>query len=169
MTKVNNRQVIRRLAFRELKANRKMNVVVILSIVLTCILFTALTSVGGSLINGIQQETMRQVGGNRMAGLKCVLPEDHEKVKADSAACDVVYRIIVGRAVNDELKKISVELNCAGNDEAAEAMFCLPTTGRLPEKVDEIAVSTLVLDELELPHELGTEVPIILDRDGEIT
>ena len=169
MTKVNNRQVIRRLAFRELKANRKMNVVVILSIVLTCILFTALTSVGGSLINGIQQETMRQVGGNRMAGLKYVLPEDHEKVKADSAACDVVYRIIVGRAVNDELKKISVEINCAGNEESAEAMFCLPTTGRLPEKENEIAVSTLVLDELGLPHELGIEVPIILDRDGEIT
>lgn len=169
MNKVNNRKVIRRLAFRELKSNRKMNLMVILSIVLTCILFTALTSIGGSLINGIQRETMRQVGGDRMAGFKYVLPEDYEKVKADSAVRDVVYRIIVGRAVNQEFKNIAVEMNCAGNESAAKSMFCAPTTGRLPESEDEIAVSTLVLDELNLPHELGTAVPVTMDVDGRIT
>ena len=147
MTKVNNKKVINRLAFRELKANHKINFVVILSIVLTCILFTALTSIGGTLINGIQRETMRQVGGDRMAGLKCVLPEDYEKVCGDRAARDVVYRIIVGNAVNDAIKNISVEVNCAGDENAAKASFCNPTTGRLPESYDEIAVSTLVLDE----------------------
>lgn len=169
MTKVNNRQVIRRLAFRELRSNRKMNFVVILSIVLTCILFTALTSIGGGLVNGIQRETMRQVGGDKMAGLKCVLPEDYEKVKADRAARDVVYRILVGNAVNPEFKNISVEFNCAGDEDAAKSMFCAPTTGRLPESVDEIAVSTLVLDELQLPYELGETIPITLDVDGRIT
>ena len=50
MIKVKNRSVIRRLAFREMKSNRKMNIVVIVSIMLTCILFTVLTSIGGSLI-----------------------------------------------------------------------------------------------------------------------
>ena len=169
MTKVNNRRVIRRLAFRELKSDWKMNLMVILSIVLTCILFTALISIGGGLVNGIQRETMRQVGGDKMAGLKCVLPEDYEKVKEDSATRDVVYRIIVGNAVNEDLKNISVEINCAENDDAAKSMFCAPTTGRLPESAEEIAVSTLVLDELHLPHELGTTVPITLDVDGEIT
>ena len=169
MTKVNNGKVIRRLAFRELKNNRKMNFVVILSIILTCILFTALTSIGGSLINGAQQETMRQVGGDRMAGLKCVLPEDYEKVKADSATRNVVYRIIVGNAVNKDFKNISVEVNCAENENSAKALFSNPTTGRLPQSYDEIAVSTLVLDELGLPHELGTIVPITLNVDGEIS
>ena len=169
MNKVNNRKVIRRLAFRELKSNRKMNLMVILSIVLTCILFTALTSIGGSLVNGIQRETMRQVGGDRMAGLKYVLPEDYEKVKADSAVKDAVYRIIVGRAVNPEFKNIAVEVNCAGTEDAAKATFCAPTTGRLPKSEDEIAVSTLVLDELNLPYELGVTVPVTLDVDGEVS
>ncbi|HAJ96842.1 MAG TPA: hypothetical protein DCO72_03810 [Ruminococcus sp.] len=169
MTKVNNRKVIQRLAFRELKNNPKMNFVVILSIILTCILFTALTSVGGSLINGIQQETMRQVGSDRMAGLKCVLPEDYEKVKADNATRDVVYRIIVGQVANDDLKNISAEVNCAGDENSAKALFCNPTTGRLPQDYDEIAVSTLVLDELKIPHELGTIIPIKLDIDGDIS
>ena len=169
MLKVNNRQVVRRLAFRELLAHRKLNFVVILSIILSCVLFTALTSVGGSLINGAQQETMRQVGGDRMAGLKCVLPEDYEKVKADKATRAVVYRIVVGQAVGDSIKNISVEVNCAGNEDAAAALFCKPTTGRLPGRFNEIAASTLVLDELGLPHELGTSVPITLDVDGKIS
>lgn len=169
MTKVKNHSVIRRLAFREMRSNRKLNIVVIVSIMLTCILFTALTSIGGSLINGMQQETMRQVGGDRMAGLKCVLPEDHEKVKSDSAARDVVYRIVVGWAVNDKLKNISAEIDCAGDENAAKAVFCDPTTGKLPESLDEIAVSTIVLDELGLPHELGVTVPITLDIDGSIS
>lgn len=169
MTKVNNRKVIRRLAIRELKSNRKMSVVLIASIILTCILFTALTSIGGGLMNGTQQETMRQVGGSSMAELKYVLPEDYEKVKADHATRDVSYRIIVGQAVNEDFKNISVEVNCAGDEKAAEEMFCNPTTGRLPESYDEIATSTLVLDELGLPYELGETVPITLDRDGEIT
>lgn len=169
MTKVNNREVIRRLAVRQIKSSRKMNAVVICSIILTCILFTALTTIGGSLLNGSQQETMRMVGGSRMAGLKYVLPEDYENVRSDYAVRDVVYRIIVGNAVNEDFKNISVEVNCAGDENEARAMFCMPTEGRLPQSYDEIAVSTLVLDELNLPYELGITVPIILDIDGEIS
>ena len=108
MIKIKNQAVIRRLAFRELKSNCKMNLVLMFAIVLTCVLFTALISVGGSLINGTQQETMRQVGGDRMAGLKCVLPEDYEKVKADSETRDVVYRIVVGVVADENLKNMSL-------------------------------------------------------------
>jgi len=169
MTKVANKQVIRRLAFRELKANRRMNFVVILSIVLTCILFTALTSVGGSLINGTQQENMRQAGTDRMAGMDLMLPEDYEKVKNDSATQDVVYQIVVGSAVNTELEGIYAELRCAGDENAARAAFSDPTAGRLPESRDEIALNTTVLDKLGLPHEIGTTVPITLDTDGNIS
>ena len=96
MTRVNNRKIMHDLAVRELKTNRKMSVVVVVSIILTCVLFTALTSIGGGLLSGAQQETMRQVGGDSMAGLKYVLPEDYEKVKEDGATRDVCYRIIVG-------------------------------------------------------------------------
>ena len=169
MMKVNNHKVIHRLAFRELKTNQKMNFVVILSIILTCILFTALTSIGGSLINGSQREAMRQVGTERMASLKYILPEDYEKITSDSETQDVVYHIIVGWAVNDDFKNISVEIDCAGDENAAEADFNNPTTGRLPQSHDEIAVSTILLDELKLPYELGINIPIVLDVDGNIS
>ncbi|SDA11850.1 putative ABC transport system permease protein [Ruminococcus sp. YE71] len=167
MTKVNNRRLIRRLAVRELKKDRKMSFVVILSIVLTCVLFTVLATIGGSLINGSQQETMRQVGASSMAGLKYVLPEDAEKVAADSKTRNVSSRIIVGQVSDERLRNFRAEVNCALSLQNAEAMFCAPTEGRLPESFDEVAVSTLFLDELGLPHELGITVPmkmIINDR-----
>ena len=104
-----------------------------------------------------------------MAGLKYVLPEDYEKVRKDSATRDVVYRIIVGNAVNSAFKNFSVEINFAGDEDAAKAGFSEPTTGRLPESYDEIAVSTLVLEALGLPQELGTTVPITLNVDGDIS
>lgn len=169
MNKVDNRRVIKRLALREIKSGKMMNVVIALSIALTCILFTGLASIGGGLLNEIQQETMRQVGGDRMAGLKYALSDDLEKITADKATKDVIYRIIVGEAINDELKNISAEISCAGDDEAARASFCYPEAGRLPKEFDEIAMSTIVLDELGLPYELGTSVPITLNIDGQVT
>ena len=113
MLKVDNREPVRRLALRQLRNSKRMNAVIVLSIILTCVMFTALVVIGGSLVNGFQQETMRQVGGNRMAGLKYVLPEDYEKVKNDPAVRDVVCRSIVGFAGNEEFKNISVEVNCS--------------------------------------------------------
>ena len=59
MIKVSNRKIIRHIALQELKNSKKMNAVVVMSIILTCLMFTSLTSIGGSLMNGIREETMR--------------------------------------------------------------------------------------------------------------
>lgn len=167
MSKVKNQQMIRLLALRELKTSRRMNIVMILSVILTCIMFTCIASIGGNTILAFQDQNMRMVGGDHMAGLKYVLPEDYEKVARDSKTRDVVYRIIVGTAINEELHDIYTEVNHAGNAEAARACFSEPTTGRLPEKMEEIALSSLILEALGLPKELGVRVPLTLKIDGE--
>lgn len=168
MNKVKNQKLIRLLAFREWKASRRMNVVLILSVILTCILFTCVASIGGNTVLAFQEQSMRMVGGDHMAGFKYVLPPLYDKVVADPKTKDVVYRIIVGSGINEEFRNIRTELNCAGSDDAAKACFALPTTGRLPEGIDEIAVSTLILEELHLPSELGTLVPLKIDVDGTV-
>ena len=167
MSKVKNHRAINLLALRELKTSRRMNFVLVISVILTCVMFTCIANIGGNIVLGFQQQTMRMVGGDRMAGIKYVLPEDYEKVRADSKTKDMVWRSIVGNAVNDDFQSIRVEVNCAGNDDAAKACFAQPTTGRLPEKLEEIAVSSLVLEELGLPKELGITLPLTLDIDGQ--
>ena len=129
MWKVKNKKVINRLSRRTLAARQKKNIVVILAILLTTMLFTALFTVAGALNESFQESTMRQVGGKSMAGLKCILPEDFEKIAKDSAVKSPSYRIVVGNAINEELLKVSTEVNYA-EDENAKDMFCYPTTGR---------------------------------------
>ncbi|MBE5864169.1 MAG: FtsX-like permease family protein [Lachnospiraceae bacterium] len=168
MSNVKNQKMIKLLAQRELRTSKRMNIVLILSVVLTCVMFTCIASVGGNLLLALRNQTMRMVGGDRMAGLKYVLPADYEKVLADGKTRDVVYRIIVGRAINEDFQSFGVELNCAGDDRAAQAAFSLPSVGRLPEKMDEMAPSTMVLEALGLPSELGTRVPLKIDIDGRL-
>ena len=169
MSKVKNKAVIRSLAFREFRKSGKMNCIVIFSVILTCVMFAALASVGGALINGFQNESMRAVGAKSMAGFKFCMEEDYEKIRSDRSVTGVTYRIIVGSVINDELKDLNVELNHAGSDAEAKDSFCFPETGRLPESEDEIAVSTLMLDRLGLPYETGVKVPVVLNIDGEIS
>lgn len=168
MHKVKNQKVIRRLSTKTLLANKKKNLVAILAIMLTCILFTAVFSIGGSLLKSTEESTMRQVGGSHMAGLKYARWEDYDKLSGDSAVKDICAAIIVGRAVNDELSDLNTEVNWA-DDKYARFSFCEPEKGRMPEKRDEIAASSLVLEALGVPCEIGAKVPLRIDVDGEVT
>lgn len=165
MWKVKNKKVINRLSRRTLAARRKKNIVVILAILLTTMMFTALFTIAGAMNESFQESTMRQVGGKSMAGLKCILPEDFEKIAKDSAVKDPSYRIIVGNAINEELLKVSTEVNYA-EDENAKDMFCYPTEGTMPKKRLEVATSTVVLEELGIPCRVGENVPLTISVGG---
>ena len=60
--KVSNRGCIRRLSLRSLLANRTRNIVAVLAIALTAMLFTSLFTIALSINEGIQQNNFRQAG-----------------------------------------------------------------------------------------------------------
>ena len=70
MYRVNNQRAVRRLADRSFRASRSRNIIAVLAIALTALLFTALFTVGSGLIENTQRQTMRQAGGDGMAVLK---------------------------------------------------------------------------------------------------
>lgn len=165
MRKVKNKQVIRRVADRTRKAGRGRNIIAVLAIALTTLLFTSVFTIGGSLVEKTQQETMRQVGGSAHAGFKYLTQEEYDILKKDPKLKEVSRRILVGEAVNDDLKKLRTEVGYY-EDLEAKFSFCYPEKGHMPEKEDEIVTSDLVLKELGIPLKLGTKVPIVLDIDG---
>ena len=63
MTKVNNRRAIRNLAISSIRANVKKYAVMVCAVILTTILFSSFFTVGGSMINEMQEGSMRQSGG----------------------------------------------------------------------------------------------------------
>lgn len=167
MLKVKNQKVIRKISARSLMANKKKNLIAVLAIMLTCILFTAVFSIGGSMIKSSQESTFRQVGGSHMAGLKYALPEDFEKLSKDPAVKDICMAVIVGRGVNDQLSKVNTEVNYA-DDTYARFSFCYPEEGTMPKEKTDIAASTLVLDALGVPRKIGAKVPLEIDIDGRL-
>lgn len=167
MKKVRNGKVCRRLAVKNIRLNKKKNTVVMIAIMLTCILFTSLFTIGGSILKEIRESTMRQVGIKSHAGLKYAREEDYEKLKKDGKVKDCSYRIIIGEVNNSELNHFSTEISYA-EEKAAKWMFAMPTKGTMPKEELDCAVSTLVLDELGIPHKLGVEIPLEFTVHGEI-
>lgn len=167
MLKVKNQKVIKKISTRSLLANKKKNLIAVMAIMLTCIMFTAVFSIGGSIIESMQESTFRQVGGRNMAGIKYGLQEDYDILAKDPAVKNLCKNIIVGRADNSELSKLNVEINYA-DDLYAEMTFNYPEKGTMPKERLDIAASSIVLDEMGIPLEIGQKVPLYLNVDGKV-
>ena len=62
-------------------------------------------------------------------------------------------------AGKDERFGFSVEVRYA-DENMAESFNCLPTTGRLPEKKNEVALSSMVLEAMGVTPKIGEEVTL---------
>lgn len=167
MLKVRNQKAIARLSKKSMQANRLRNVVAIIAIALTATLFTALFTIGGGMMRSMELSTMRQIGTSAHAGYKYLTQAEYDAVKDHPLIKDISYTIIMGRAENPALHKLSVELRYA-EDKAAQWGFCEPEIGAMPKGYQEAAVSTAVLDALGLSHELGQQVPLDFTIRGQI-
>lgn len=167
MLNVGSRKCIRRLSGRSIKNNRTRNVIAVLAVILTAVMFTTLFTIGVSIMDAFQLSTMRQVGTSAHAGFKFLTQEQYDIVKDDPEIKDISYNILIGFGENPEFAKKSVEIRYT-EEKNAEWGFTVPTTGTLPQNRLDIATSTEVLDMLGLPHELGVQVPLEFTGAGGI-
>lgn len=167
MNKVKNRKVIANISQKSLRANRSRNFVAIFAIALTALMFTALFTVGTSMMKTIENQTCRQVGTTSHGGYKFITQEQYDKIAANPMVKDISYNINVGTAENPELKKEYSEIRYS-EDKDAKWGFSYPTTGKMPQKEMEVATTTAVLDALGIPHKLGVEVPLSYYVNGEL-
>ena len=75
MRHVANRACIRRLSFRAFRANGTRNLIAILAILLTTVLFTSLFTIAMSINNSFEQSNFRQIGGFSHGGFKYLTEE----------------------------------------------------------------------------------------------
>lgn len=165
MYNVNSRKAQALVSKRALKYDRVRNITAIIAIILTAAMFTSVFSIGISALNSIQQSTMRQVGTSAHAGFKFISWPQYEKIAKDKKVKDISYNIFIGLAENPELSKTYTEIRYT-EEKAAEWSFCTPETGRLPRSGNEIATSTQVLDALDVPHEIGTQIRLEFTANG---
>lgn len=166
---VSNRKCIRHLSFKSLRASKSRNIVAILAIALTTLLFTSLFTIALSINDGIQQSNFRQVGGYSHGGFKYLSQAQFDALKDDPLIAQRGLRRFVGMPTEVPFNKSHVEISYSDANEAAW-MYCQPVEGRLPEEgTNEAATDTRVLELLGIEPKLGAEFTVRFKVDGHET
>jgi len=167
MMKVSNGGCVRRLGFRSMKAARTRNIIAVLAIALTTVLFTSLFTIAASINYSYQQENFRQMGGDGHGAVKDVTWEQAEELRGDTLVVDSWARLFVGMLMEPPFNKSHVEVSYI-EPHGAPHYFCDPVEGTLPrEGTDEMATDTHILALLGVEPEVGARVtlPITIDCD----
>ncbi len=147
--------ILRTLSRRSFRANRRRNLVAVLAIILTTMMFTSLFVLSQSMIENMQQMYIQQAGYSSQLSSSLLTDDEADAIAAHPAVAEASRSTVVGVAENVSGRQ--VELRAASADYADSALS-LPTEGRMPENVDEIALDTITLDKLGLAHQLGETV-----------
>lgn len=167
--KVSNGKCIRRLSIKSLKAAKQRNIIAVISIALTTVMFTSLFTIIMSIAHGYEQSNFRQVGGYAHGGFKYLTEEQFNELKDDELIKEYSLRRFVGMPTEEPFNKDHVEVSYC-NENAAKWMYCTPEEGRLPaENTKEAATDTRVLSLLGVEPKIGTEFTVTFNVDGRET
>lgn len=167
--KVSNRKCVRRLSRRSLAANRTRNIVAIVAIALTAMLFTSLFTIAFSINEGFQQANFRQAGGYSHGGFKYLTEEQYNELKDDPLIAEHGLRRFLGMPMEAPFNKSHVEIGYSDANEA-KWTYCTPVEGRLPkEGTNEAATDTHVLALLGVEPKLGETFTVTFNVDGHET
>ncbi len=168
MIKVSNGSCIRRLGLRSMKAARTRNIVAVLAIALTTVLFTSLFTIAASINYSYQQENFRRMGGDSHGAIKNITWEQVEDFRTDPLIVESSARLFVGMAMEPPFNKSHVEVSYL-EEQGAPHYFCDPVEGTLPaEGTDQMATDTHVLALLGVEPRVGAKVtlPITIDSSS---
>lgn len=160
MLKVNNKKFIRHLATKSFGASKNRNIIAIVAIALTSLLFTSLFTIGIGCIESIQNETMRQVGGDSHGVIKNITPEQYEILSQDplikeSAAC----MLVADNIDNEEFVKRHMEAWYIP-EHHYDHNFIEIIDGRAPLSANEILVDEMSLKLMGLDPVAGQQITL---------
>lgn len=168
MLNVPNKKCIRRLSDRSLKAAKTRNIIAVIAIALTTVLFTSLFTIGASINYSFQQQNFRQAGGDMHATFKNLTEEQLLELQDDPLAKESGARLFVGMTGDEPpFNKSHVEISYMDESEAKH-YFIEPAEGSLPrEGTDEAATDTRVLALLGVEPKVGAKftIPVGIDEN----
>ena len=156
---VKNQKCIRKLSRRSLWASRKRNIIAIIAIALTALLFTSLFTIVMSLNSSYEMDTFRRIGGYCHGTFKEVTEEQIENISLHSNVKAVGKRINIGYMDSGIFAKAPAEVSFM-DDNCTEWSFAVPTVGQKPQGRNEITMDTYALKLLGVAPELGAHIEL---------
>lgn len=151
--------ILQTLTNRSLRQNKGRNLVAVLAIILTAMMFTSLFTLAQGMTQNMTEMYFRQAGTMAHASTKQITRAQIEQIAAHPDVVSYGTTLVVGIAENEELTGRQVEIRYA-TSQYAKNSFAYPTTGNMPRAENEIALDTLTLKRLAVPAELGQTVTL---------
>lgn len=165
MLRNNNKKFIKTLSANCLKANKHRNMIAIVAILLTAMLFTSIATVLQGSMYCIKQQRIEQSGSKAMVSLKYMAEKKCKEIMSNPAFDQVGVIRYVGRATDSKLDRINVNV-AEMNESLYELNYMKLKEGRLPVNKNEVVLDTRVLDLLGLPHKTGISFTLNYAMDG---
>ncbi len=152
-----NLKIMKTLSKRSFLASRFRNLVAVLAIALTAVLFTSVTTIALGTMESMQMTQQIMKMSKADADIRNLTEEQYEKLKESGIASELGLRMPIGFLTNTVRHEIELDLE---NSVQRELTFCQPTHGEEPVKANEIVASDRALEELGAKPEVGAEVVI---------
>lgn len=149
---------------RSFKQNKGRNIVAVMAIILTTLMFTTLFVLTQSMNQNMIEMTFRQTGYDAQVSFKGIMPKQAQLIASHPDVKETGNSIVLGVAENKGLSGRQVEIRWA-DDVWASHSFAYPSTGSMPSAPNEIALDTLVLKKLGITPKLGQEITIDWRKD----
>ena len=162
--------VLNKRLFRQSKGR---SIVAVSAIALTTLMFTTLFVLSRSMEKNLVEMMFRQTGYDAQVSFKSITSEQIAKIADHSEVKEVGESIVAGLGKGDALAGRQVEVRYADESYAGHS-FSLPETGSMPRRKDEIALDTIVLDRMGVPHELGQHITLewladVTEEEGRVS
>lgn len=91
MIRVRNREIIRKLAYRDFHRSKARNIIAIIAIALTALLFTSLFTMGSGMIKSMQRADMIMSGGDRHAEINYLSDLEYNTISDHLLIKEIAY------------------------------------------------------------------------------
>lgn len=161
MINVRNKYAIRLLSDRSFRMNKTRNIIAVIAIAMTAVLFTSVFTMGFGAVESMQRAGMRMSGSDGHAAIKYVTEEQFDAVKSHPLVKEIAYcRMLSDSVDNKTLIKRHTEF-WYHDDTGLKYGFAEPTSGHKPQAENEVIADTKTLELMEVP--LKTGAPVTLD------
>ncbi len=161
-----NKKILRTLVRKKLSSSRNRNIIIVLSVALTCLLFTSVFTTLLSMGKAVEEANFKKSGSSAHAAFKDLTKEQLDKLTCDDLILEYGVRRNIALVKGDKFIKNHIELAYSDKNNA-KYMFNLPVFGDMPkENTNEATLDLEVLDLLGLSKELGQEFSITFEMDG---
>lgn len=166
MIGTNNRRAVFGLAKKSLRVSPSRNWIIIGAIVLTTLMITSIFTITLSLNKSMERTQMRTAGGDYHGSFKYLTKEQVDTLKEHPSIKEYGTSLVVGWVANEAFKTSPIEVNLI-DDLMAKHSFVQFIEGGLPVEEDGIVMNTWALEKLGVPLQLGADVPLEIDINGQ--